>query len=305
MCQSPRRGHPQCVVTGIAGATYLGDVPQQCVRQDRARFRKGTKRTHAVDWLIDVAASNELCAFGSDITNHHYGAEKLALHVQVPRLHVSILIVVVYRDRCQAGRSGHIHRFVKPDRAAESERNCERWVSGQARHDAGHRLVYINAVGRSHDRFVSSERQPGKPNPRLDVLAVFVIDLFQTGADTQQRRALRIKNNEAVITFRWRHVPFVTQSQVESQTLLESVTILRKEPQRALGDAARLIAERDAKGVRASRQKCRDGGEVERTSRLPEIVVEKLPVLAADAQSMWTKDPIDCVRDYISRIAAA
>src|SRR5215213_10635415 len=252
MCQSPRRGHPQCVVTGIAGAAYLGDIPQHCVRQDRARVGKGTKRTHSVDWLIDVAASNELRAFGSDITNHQYGAEKLALHVQVPRLHVSIPILMVYRDRRQAGRSGYIHRLVKPDRAGESERNRERWISGQTRDDAGHRLVYIDAVGRSHDRFVSSERQPGKPNPRLDVLDVFVIDLFQTGADTQQRRALRIKNNEAVVTFRWRHVPFVTQPQVESQTLLESVTILRKEPQRALRDAARLLAERDAKGVRGS-----------------------------------------------------
>src|SRR5690349_16338079 len=99
-----------------------------------------------------------------------------------------------------------------------------------------------------------SERQPRKSDPRLEVLVVLFVDPIDFLSDAQQRALLRIKNNKAVVALARRHVPFVTESEFERQTRLQLVTILSKEPERSLSDAARLIAERHSESVCISRK---------------------------------------------------
>ena len=59
---------------------------------------------------------------------------------------------------------------------------------------------------------------------------------------------------------------------------------MSKESERALRDAALLITERDGKRVCRARDKCSHAGKIERTRSLPEVIVEKLAVFAANFQ---------------------
>ena len=103
---------------------------------------------------------------------------------------------------------------------------------------------------------------------------------------------LGIEDDEPIVTLAGRHVPFVTQTQAPNVRFGRSfVIVLDKETQRALGDAARLAAQRHAERVRRAGQEGGDRSEVKRACALTEIIVQKLPVLAAELQRMRAVKP--------------
>ena len=63
---------------------------------------------------------------------------------------------------------------------------------------------------------------------------------------------------------------------------MDFVSVLGEEAERVLSDTGGLIAERNCKRVCCSGNECSDTRKVERARRLPEVVVEKLPVLSTD-----------------------
>ena len=82
--------------------------------------------------------------------------------------------------------------------------------------------------------------------------------------EADERSRLRIKNDEASEPLCRRHIPVVTQPDLEGEIRPPFVSVLDEEAQRALRDAARLATERHAERVCCVRKKRRNAREVER-----------------------------------------
>src|SRR5581483_8136909 len=97
-------------------------------------------------------------------------------------------------------------------------------------------------------------------------------------------RRCRIENDKAAIALRGRHVPVVTQAELQDEIRPPPEIVLSEKAQRPFRDTARLIAEGHAERIRCTGEKCRDAGKGEGAARRPKVVIEKLPVLAADLE---------------------
>ena len=98
-----------------------------------------------------------------------------------------------------------------------------------------------------------------------------------------------VEDNETVIAFARRHIPFVTQSKFQGQIPSPLVTVLHEKAKRALRDAAGLIAQRHAERVRSALKERGDSREVEPTGALPKVVVEKLPEFTAELDRVFPR----------------
>ena len=68
------------------------------------------------------------------------------LSVQIPRLHIGVIEVMVYRLWRKARRTSDVDGVIKPDRAGESERDGQRRISTSRGYDTGHRLVDVDPI---------------------------------------------------------------------------------------------------------------------------------------------------------------
>src|SRR6185369_1410505 len=104
------------------------------------------------------------------------------LKVEIPRLHVSILEVVVDTLRRESRRTGNIDRIIQAHIPAEGERNAERRITGCRRNDARHRLIDVDAVSGSQHGLIATERLPHNTNAWLKRWIV-TINLIQIRPD--------------------------------------------------------------------------------------------------------------------------
>ena len=107
-----------------------------------------------------------------------------------------------------------------------------------AGHDAGHGLVDIDPVRTAQYGLAASEGRPGKADTRLKILVVLVIDRIDVRPDAHERSRLRIEDDEPIVTLARRHVPFVTQAELQRQIRSQFVIVLDKKSQCSLSDAA-------------------------------------------------------------------
>ena len=230
-----------------------------------------------------------MSAFWTNVAGHQSKVWiDLALHIHVPRLHVGVVESLVNWNRRQTRRTREIKRIIKANRSAEGERYRQRRVSRGWDNDAGHGLIRLNRVCGTQGSLAIFERIPNHADSRLKILVVLVIDLIEIGTDTDQRRSCRIENNEPVIALGRRQVPVVTQSQFGSEIRPGFKIVLNKEPECALVDAARLIAERYAEWIRGAGQEGGHSREIETARTLAEIIVQELAKLAAKFKRVFS-----------------
>src|SRR4030095_17053237 len=87
---------------------------------------------------------------------------------------------------------------------------------------------------------------PGDADARLEVLVVLLIDVIEpVCADLEERACRRIEDHESVEAFRWRHVPVVTQPELERDIRTKLVVVLNVKAKCALFDSTGAIAQRD------------------------------------------------------------
>ena len=98
------------------------------------------------------------------------------LYVQIPRLHISVVEVMVHRLRSKARETCHIDCIVETNTAGEVERDCQGWISAGWRHHASHRLVDIDSICSAQHCLIPAKGTPRKANARLKVLVVLVIN---------------------------------------------------------------------------------------------------------------------------------
>src|SRR4029077_6393144 len=134
-----------------------------------------------------------------------------------PRLHVCVVEAVIDRLGGKSGRPSKVNGVVELDRPCNGERDGERRVRTRGDYHARHRLVRQDCVSRAHYRLTEPEGIPSETDARLNIPAVLVINLIKVYAYAQQRGALRVEDNKAVVAFAWRHIPVVTQAEFERQ----------------------------------------------------------------------------------------
>ena len=204
----------------------------------------------------------------------------------------------------KTGGASYVNGIVETNRAGEGKRDGHRRVRARACHHARHGLVHEDCVGCAHRRPAVFEWIPGEAETRLKVLVVLVIDLIDVGANSYERGAVRVEDNEAVVALGRRHVPLVTQAKLERQVRPQLIVVLHEEAERTLGDAASLIAECYAERVRRAIKERGDGRKVEQAGSHPEIIVEKLSVLAAGLEYVSPTEITDSVGNNKGRVAA-
>src|SRR5215467_4171079 len=107
---------PKRVVTRIAGALSLSNVAELHSRKDRAGHRERDVRSGPVYRLVDVPPKGQVRALRPEVANRSREIRRqLALHVQIPRLHVGVPKVVVYRLRRKSGGTSQIDGVIETD----------------------------------------------------------------------------------------------------------------------------------------------------------------------------------------------
>src|SRR5437868_5755179 len=241
---------------------------------------------------------------GSEIAGHHRdGAGKLALHVEIPRLKIRVSETLVYGCRRKSRSLSPVDRVFQYDRARQSERRGQRRVTGRSRHDTGHWLVYKDPICASYRSLSVTEWVPCESQSWLNILIILLIDRFASAPESLEGRRCRVENDKAPVALFGRHVPVVPQAHLECEVRSPSVIVLREKAERPFSDAARLIPERHAECIGCAGQKCRDAGKVEGAGGHPEIVVEELPVLAADLEGVPAANAVQGIADDKRRVA--
>src|SRR4051812_845309 len=132
-----------------------------------------------------------------------------------------------------------------------------------------------------------------------------MIDVCASLPEALERGGSWVKNDEAAVALHRRHVPVVAQTEFEGDVRPPLVIRLDEEAERSLGDAVRLIAQRNAEGVGGSGEKCGHAGKIECPGAEPEIVVEELPEFAADLQGVPPAQAAQHVGNDESRVASS
>ena len=103
-------------------------------------------------------------------------------------------------------------------RAGEGERDGQRRIPAGCGHHAGHGLVDVDPIRSAQHCLTVFEGTPGKAHARLKVLVVLVIDRIDVlSRRARAKRVCGIEDDEPIVTFARRHVPFVTQAEFQRQ----------------------------------------------------------------------------------------
>src|SRR6185295_4078721 len=105
--------------------------------------------------------------------------------------------------------------------------------------------------------------------------------------------------------FRGRHVPLVTHAEFEGEAVAQRDLVLDEEPHRTLIDDASPLTERRAESIRRSSQECFDARKVEDAGTLGKVLVDEMPVLAAQGDRMAASRMPESIDQDIRRINAA
>src|SRR5262249_40943929 len=93
---------------------------------------------------------------------------------------------------------------------------------------------------------------PREADARLEILAVLLVDQVLSRSDLHKRPSALVEYHEAIVAFGWRHKPIIAQAKLQRQARTYFVAVLREEAQSARADAARLVTQRNGKGVAPS-----------------------------------------------------
>ena len=146
---------------------------------------------------------------------------------------------------------------------------------------------------------------PGHADARLEVPIVLLIDLVDVDADAHERRARRVEDDEPVVPLRGRDVPLVAQSEFERDGVAEGDVVLDEQAHGALVDHASPFAERGVERIRRSGQECLHAREVEHARALGEVLVDEVPVLAANFHRVPAARAAERVDEDIRRVESS
>ena len=115
----------------------------------------------------------------------------------------------------KARRTGDVDGVIKADRTGKSQRHRERRIPTGRGDNTGHWLIDVDPIACAQHGLAVSEGRPGQADARLKVLVVLVIDPVDVRSDTHERSRVRIEDDKSIVTLARRHVPLVTQTELQ------------------------------------------------------------------------------------------
>ena len=191
------------------------------------------------------------------------------------------------------------------NRARCRQRRRKRRVAGRIPDGRRARLVHSPRVGGAHHRAAVGREVPRDADAWLDVRVVLLINLVEIHADPQQRLTARVEHDESVVPLRGRHVPLVSQPQLETESVRDGDVVLEEQRHGPLVDETPPLAERDIERVCCSGQERLDAREVEQARPFGEILVDEVPVLAAELHRVPAPAVAQRVGEDVERVVPA
>ena len=146
---------------------------------------------------------------------------------------------------------------------------------------------------------------PRHADARLEVPVVLLIDLVNVDPHAEKRCRALVEDDELVVPFCRRDVPLVAHAEFEREPVANGDAILKEQTDRALIDVAPPFAERDVERVGRAGEKRRHARKVEHPGALGEVLVDEVPVLAAEADRVPAARARECVHEHVRRVVPA
>ena len=128
-----------------------------------------------------------------------------------------------------------------------------------------------------------------------------------TSTPTRNNDAVgRVEHDELVVALRRRDMPLVAHARARALRLvMQGDAILHEQRHGPLVDETPPLAERDGEGVGGSGQERRNAREVELAGAFGEVVVDEVPILAAEPDRMPAARAAQRVGEHVQRVVPA